>query len=229
MWFKSFLKRKRSVLFLCVVIIQFFAGCNISHIPEQERKEIFNQYIKPIFPSEYYIQDNAFTKEEIETIQQGFKNWEPIIRKLTATNFHFKYLGLADFPTDSGDQVHIVRREAFDEPHEHKLAKAHHLLDENGNWSSVGGDIVINEWYGFHTQDQWHMEGLREVFFSFCLEGIVTHEVGHLIGMQHSNHKEDIMYFKRIPVCDRKPTPHDEQVLGFVYLQYLRHLKFPED
>lgn len=187
------------------------------------RREWFERFIQPKFPTEYYIYPGQFTQEEVQTIHQGYQNWEPVLQRLTETAFKFRFMGYGTYTFNRYDAIHIVLKS----PLESGTMGMAHLL---GGRTSKGGDIAISQDSWFHTTDQSHLYGFR-LFFSHCLEFVVAHEVGHLIGLNHSKNPEDIMYYSETMTnCSvRKPSANDERALEALYIRYLENFDFTKN
>ena len=213
------------VLIVLSCILLTLSAC-INPYSTHSRSDFFERFIKPKFPTEYYIYPGQFTQEEIQTIHLGYQNWEPIIQRLTGTAFRFRFMGYAAYPFNSEDAVHVVLRSSL----EGQIVGRAHLLGSPGYTPTSGGDIVISNDKSFHTADQVHAWGLR-LIFSNCLEAVVTHEVGHLMGLNHSNSSDDIMYpNETFTNCStRKPSANDERALGLLYIRYLSNFDFTKN
>src|SRR3989338_1663817 len=202
-------------------------GCRVLDYSSGDRSSIFNRFIKPKFPTEYWIYAGDFTQEEVDTIHQGYQNWEPALQKLTATPFHFRFMGYTFTPINDDDTMHVIKKDPLSG---NTVGQACLLLTPFGQKPVFGGDLRIASDKSFHTTDQWHFDGWR-VYFSNCLEAIVTHEVGHLMGLGHSPNSNDIMCFQESAsfCANRKPTPNDEYALEQFYLQYLTNFDFAKN
>ena len=208
------------------IIFSFLLTTLSACINPYSRGEWFEKFIQPTFPTEYYIYPGQFTAEEVQTIHQGYENWEPIIQRLTGTDFHFRFMSYAAYPFNSDDTIHVVLKKSLGG---NTVGRAH-LLGGPGYKTVPGGDIEIDQDKWFHTADQYHIWGLR-VIASNCLEAVVTHEVGHLMGLDHSSNSGDIMYpNETLAGCStRKPSANDERALETLYMLYLENFDFTKN
>ncbi len=216
--------KKNIRFFLCLGLgISFLHSACVN---PYSRRELFERFIQPKFPTEYIIYPEQFTEEEVQTIHQGYQNWEPVIQRLTGTIFRFRFMGYEAHPFDPNDTVHVVLKKTLKD----EILGRAHLLGKPGSSATPGGDIVINEDKEFHMADQYHIWGLR-LMVSNCLEALVTHEVGHLMGLDHSQNSEDIMYpTETLTNCEtRKPSANDERALEALYIRYLKNFDFTKN
>lgn len=203
-------------LFFLLPVSFIFQGC-LRSFPPQERSRIFEEFLRPKFPQAYYIQKGVFTEQQIQAIHRGFANWEPIIQEFSATSFTFKFMGFSEAPYDLYDDIHIVRMGKLSESilglSEYPFTKL-----QKGFFAEVpGGDIRINQ------NSQYHTEGNEP---GYPLERLMTHEVGHLIGLSHTEDEEDVMYptLKKWDInCKNTPSEGDIMELERVYVKYLKN------
>jgi hypothetical protein len=164
-----------------------------------------------VFPKEYYISP-AFTAEEQESIHQGFKNWEPAISEALQTNFEFTFKGTITASVDPLDNIHLI---TFDNSVTNAILGRTHLLVDNPATDNVisGGDILIQD-IDFITADEWQDPYNSEKYYKPCLESVMTHEIGHLVGLKHSQNYNDIMFEQAVNGCFKHlPTSNDVQAL----------------
>ncbi|MBI2608693.1 MAG: matrixin family metalloprotease [Deltaproteobacteria bacterium] len=211
-------------IFFLLCVSFFFQGC-LRSFPPQTRSRVFEEFLRPKFPQAYYIQKGVFTEKQIRAIHKGFKNWEPIIQELSATSFTFKFMGFSDASYNIYDNIHIVRMAELDS---NVLGLGVYPFTKKtyGFFAEIpGGDILINQNFRYHTEKGWTLADVLNFNHpSYCLERLVTHEVGHLIGLEHVKNKEDVMYPSVSSRSTRSsPSEGDIMELERVYIKYLKN------
>jgi hypothetical protein len=117
----------------------------------------------------YYINERANESSE-KAIRQVFNEWS------ASTHFRFNYGGrnVAGLRRDGKSTVSFVRQWPLTVPAD-KVAFCRLWYDRNG--AIVEADII------FHIQIVGFTTRSNRMPKTYCLEGVLSHEIGHLIGL----------------------------------------------
>lgn len=145
-----------------------------------------------------------------DVLQRAFASWE----ELTTSSIRFAFQGTRGArDRSSGDRVNLVTLGANENLGTGVLAATFLSSDAAGNLVDV--DIVFGKSVAFGTSENGDAG-------SYDLEGVATHEIGHLLGLEHSGLSRATM----VPFSDREDlhqrTPHDDDRIG-------ASLLYPED
>jgi hypothetical protein len=159
----------------------------------------WNTSAKPI--SYYLVEDNApMAGAGEEAVHKAFRHWE---RPSLGIGFRF-----AGYTADPNADRHNVVRWLHDEwPYEPtRMAVTVVRLDpETGEIADA--DILLN---GVHfSWTRMHHTG--------DLERVLLHEIGHLLGLEHTDEADSVMYRTLVPRRAAAPSDADAQRLAVLY------------
>lgn len=138
----------------------------------------------------------------LDVLQRAFARWED----LSTSTIRFAFQGTRGARDRSaGDRINLVTLGPNENLGSGVLAAT--FLSSDAQGTLVDVDIVFGRSVAFGTS-------LAGDAGSFDLEAVATHEVGHLIGLEHSGLSRATM----VPFTDREDlhqrTPHDDDRIG---------------
>ncbi|MBD89949.1 MAG: hypothetical protein CL940_06410 [Deltaproteobacteria bacterium] len=117
-----------------------------------------------------------------EALQDAFDSWEAV----GCATIDFTANGVKN--GDPGNSIHAtVNTNSWDPTVGEALAYA--VTDNNGNGVISSADIVFNA-----VESEWTISTNAPPGFN-DVQGVMTHEIGHAIGIDHSRHFEATMFF----------------------------------
>jgi hypothetical protein len=165
-------------LLLSAAGIILFISCN--PFKEKEGDYLSNSiHLRKDTEIKYYLNQEANDLTEI-TVREAFEQWEK------HTHFHFIYGGRnnAGLKKDGKNTVSFMLKWPEEIPIS-KIAYCKNWYDAQGN--IIESDIIFNMMIAGFTTKRTNKHGF------YYIEGVLAHEIGHLIGLDHIEDKDCLM------------------------------------
>lgn len=167
-----FIKKTLSGLLIYILLISCAKN-------SREIKHLWNK-----FKIEFYINKEANIETE-EAVKKTFQNWE----KLTRFKFIYNGRNKAGLRKDGKNTVSFLIKWPGNIPI-NKIAWCNNWYDRKGN--IIESDIIFNMSITRFTTLKTNSP------CSYYIEGVLAHEIGHMLGMAHIEFEKSIMKSKSI-------------------------------
>jgi hypothetical protein len=155
---------------------------NLEYVLMDKKNAVFKNNVVKWYYNPTYEHLTDFSQIEIvRTIKKAMRSWSRVC------SIKFRYKGITMKRLDNLNDGIIVIGFWPERKYERKQgdsAGVAQIVYTSGK-GIIDGYIALNI---FNRSDEYAPQNLDD------LQGIVTHEVGHLIGIGHSNKKESVMY-----------------------------------
>jgi len=164
----------------------------------------------------YYINVTGFNDfdpdEAIEVIQESFATWEG-----AGIGIHFEYMGLTDVRSANDDGISVVYFIQDSDEWKTTFPNQQSALGVTRSWAAASGellgfDLALNDAAVDFTNANTQEDTITD------LANTVTHEIGHVMGLDHTDVEEAVMYPTSKQGELSKRTLHQDDIDGIHYL-----------
>jgi len=176
-------------------------GDNVSEFVNWDPYLIPISQIQPQNPMPYRVNEignpSITDGSDITAIRNGFQNWEDV----TSSNISFTDDGLSLLKNASAsDGINLVTFCDEEFPFQYGVlavaAKTIEVSDDGATGKIIDADIIFNPNWINHPEYKFGTSGGQN---EFDIEGITTHEIGHVLGLVHSGVADATMFFALEP------------------------------